>query len=256
MRTLLLDGPTRPARSRSGPARWRTVIVALVLALVAGAGEARAQGSSNSTFTSSTSRTQTITTQTVQQQIATAITQIIGRLANQTSVYDQTFNAAFNDPQVQAGIAQARAAILRAGGATAMTGPTLTSRSQTTTTTSRTADSSTASTMISSGLFFGPQTILIGARGLCTFGGAVGQLPSGCETGTPFLVRQNTTDVNTNTNTDTQIQRTTTITDDVQTMESYEIVGAAATTVPEPGTLALLGGGLAGAGLLVRRRRR
>lgn len=228
-------------------------------ALLACSGQARAQPASNTTQTTSTSQTQTITPQTVRRQVNTSVTEIIGRLANQAPVYDTTFNAAFSDPQVQAGIAQARAAILAAAGpATPVTGPVLASSLQSTTTTSSTVDTASTSTMISSSFFFGPQTIMVGDLGLCTFGGSNGQPPSGCQTGTPFFVARGTSDLNTNTNTDTQVQRTTTFTDTVQTSATYVLTAGSAppTTVPEPASLALLGASLAGMLALRRPRQR
>ena len=197
----------------------------------------------------SKSHSETITPQTVSREVDTSATRIVGQITPKPPVYDQTFNAPLNDPQVQAGIAQARAAITSAGGSgTTISGPTQTGQTQNTTTSSSTADTVTnSSVLISTTSRFGPTTYFgcvpnpAGCpagddQGLCTNGGAgpspgfpLGQSPSGCQNTTPnqmcFAAQLC---INTNYDTDSQITRTTTTTNTVLTTTTYVLTGTPA----------------------------
>ena len=237
--------------------RFATLVAAIVLCLIVAAFDAATAQTVNpnpgtaTVVTESRSQTQTITPQTVTREVDTSATRIIGQLAGKPPVYDQTFNAAFNDPQVQAGIAQARAAITSAGGSgTAISGPTQTGQTQNTTTSSSTADTVTgSSTTVTTVTTFGPAmvfgcnttlAIAVGCPagddfGLCTFGGAsaspafpMGQFPSGCQKAPNFMCIATQLCINANVNTDTQITRTTTVTTTVVTTTTYVLTGTPA----------------------------
>ena len=225
------------------------MVLGLLVAAISAAGAQTYNPDSGgaTVFSNSKSQTQTITPQTATRQVDSPATRIIGQLAGKPPVYDQTFNAPFNDPQVQAGVAQARAAITSAGGSgTSINGPTQTGQTQNTTTSSSTADTVTGtSTMGSSTGVFGPTTYIgcepqanagLGCpgpagndHGLCTFGGAAGQFPSGCQNSTPtYMCNAGQLCINTNVNTDSQITRTTTTTNTVVTTTTYVVTGTPA----------------------------
>ena len=236
-----------------------TVVVGLV---VAAFGAATAQTFNPNPFpdsanvvSESKSHSQTITPQTATREVDTSATRIIGQLTGKPPVYDQTFNAPLNDPQVQAGIAQARAAITSAGGSgTTISGPTQTGQAQNTASSSNTADTVTNSSQtVSVTTRFGPTTYFgcIGGgllpppysgcpagddHGLCAFGGAGaspafpnGQSPSGCQNDTPnSMCFAGQLCINENVNTDSQITRTTTSTNTVVTTSTYTLTGTPA----------------------------
>ena len=223
------------------------VVLALVVAAISAA-DAQTYNPNpggSTVITSSVSHSETITPQTVTRQVDSSATRIVGQLIGKPPVYDQTFNAPFNDPQVQAGIAQARAAITSAGGSgTTISGPTQTGQTQNTTTSSSTADTVTSSTsLVSTTSRFGPTTYFgcepaTGCpagndQGLCANAGAgaspafpLGQSPSGCQNTTPnFMCFASQLCVNSNVDNDSQITRTTTTTNTVLTTTTYALTG-------------------------------
>ena len=196
----------------------------------------------------SVSHSEAITPQTVTRQVDTSATRIIGQLTGKPPAYDQTFNAPFNDPQVQAGIAQARAAIASAGGSgTTISGPTQTGQTQNTSTSSSTADTVTATNfLVSTTSRFGPTTYFgcVSSEGcpagddlgLCTNAGVgstpaspLGEPPSGCQNTTPnFMCFPGQLCLNNNVDKDSQITRTTTTTNTVLTTTTYVLTGTPA----------------------------
>src|SRR5687767_1324673 len=101
---------------RAGLAVWtRMGLAALLLLAVTGSRAEAGRNGGTLTTTTSTTHAITFTPTTTTQRIDTFSTGIIGRL-NGGTVFDRTFNAAFGDPVVQAGVNAARAAITTAGG--------------------------------------------------------------------------------------------------------------------------------------------
>lgn len=230
-------------------------MVAMVAAMVM-SGTVRAQtGGTNSTTTTSTSRTPDTFVDTAQSvRTDTFSTRLLGILDGSTTVYDQTFNAAFGDATVQAALASAQAALGAAGApqSVSFSGPTLTSSasvplgSSTSTVITNTTSTQTAKVELT----LGPQTILIGDLGLCAGLDANGS-PIGCSGGNPqpFNVLVGWDKVNINTNTATTIFRTITTTTTFLTSAVYTLFGTTQGgggggggngTVPEPSALALL----------------
>jgi uncharacterized protein with beta-barrel porin domain len=155
-------------------------------------------------------------------------------------VYDQTFNAAFGDPVVQAGVTAARAAITTAGGpGVAIFGPNLVSRTETllssNTTSLFTLNRTETSVTTSSSL--GPGTIMIGGTNPpCP---SIAALPSSTRpTGCPgqtttFFVNPGTTNFNTNTHYQYFVDEAATTSNTFRIFEVYELLG----TVQSVGTV-------------------
>jgi len=96
--------------------------------------------------------------------VETFLTRVAGRF-NNTSVYDQSLNAAFSDAAVQAAVNQARAAISSAAGGNAVTitGPTRTANSRTLTNSSQQTVDGAAIEVISVTNTLGPAYIYAGS---------------------------------------------------------------------------------------------
>jgi uncharacterized repeat protein (TIGR01451 family) len=122
-------------------------------------------------FNTSLSTTSTLTyetnfTATVNQRVNNYATELIAKLPDGTVVYDQTYNADYSDPIVQAAVAQAAAALTQAG-AISYAGPIPSSlgssiwvgTSSVTVTNVIGTDTSFATT-----LYVGPQWIMVGAN--------------------------------------------------------------------------------------------
>jgi hypothetical protein len=120
-------------------------------------------------FTSlSTTTTNDYNTTTVNQQVNQYSTELIAQMAGGPVLFDQTFNVAFSDLTVQTAVAQATG-VLTGAGATSITGPTETSSSQTLVSSSSTVQDTLVSSalsppFLSSNVYIGPQTIMVGAN--------------------------------------------------------------------------------------------
>lgn len=208
------------------------------------------------TATCSTSRAEVFADTLVRETTQTYSTRLLALLDGTTTVYDQTFAAAFGTPALDAALVAAQAALAAAGlpdpvvvgvpvlasSGTAVIGsivgaPVVTGTTQSSTT--------------SAGITVGPGTLLIGDLGLCTGTGPIFTtspdsgfgVPTNCSGGSPqtFAVIQGEINTNTNVNTLTTISRTITTTDTLLTTALYTLTGTTqrSTSVPEPGTLAL-----------------
>jgi hypothetical protein len=115
------------------------------------------------TYTTSTRTIETNLTSKVNLQATNCSTELIAVMPGGTVLFDQTFNATFSDPSVQAEVAQA-AGDLTGAGATSYTGPTETSFGQTL----EGSSSVTVTNVIGTNMTFtttayiGPQTIMVG----------------------------------------------------------------------------------------------
>ena len=155
----------------------------------------------------------------------TYATTVDGVLSSGTVVYDQSFNLPYSDPQVQAAVAQAQAAILAAGqtpGATAQTASNLATVSSQTTTTQ--TGSTTGPGVVTSSDAVGP-----------TYVGP--NTSVGGDTDRGFLhVQPGETDINVNTATTTTVDRTVTTTSTDLLSQQYVVTGSS-TAMPTSTTL-------------------
>ena len=202
--------------------------VGMLLAL---ARTAYPQVSGNSpNFTSASTQTIDIyNTTTVNQQVNQFSTELIAQMAGGPVLFDQTFNAAYSDPTVQAAVAQATG-VLTGAGATSITGPTETISSQTLVSSSSTVQvTSTSETYsVSVNFYIGPQTIMVGP-----------------DQSQALTLLAGWTDIDTLTTTTVDIDQTVTNTDTYLTTTVYDMVGSVV-PVPEPSSALVLGlGGIA-----------
>ena len=175
---------------------------------------------------------ETLTTYTdtpVAQTTHTYATNIEGVLDGATVVYDRTFNLPYSDPQVQAAVAQAQAAVSNAGGSAgtaALSASNLVSQAAQTSTvqTGSTSNTSTSTTTGFGPTFFGPNT----------------QVPLGSDA-TPrgyYDVVPGQTNVNIDTTTTTNVCRTITTTSTDLLTQQYLVTGTTmATAAPTTTTL-------------------
>jgi len=171
----------------------------------------------------------TLATTTVNQQVNQFSTELIAQMAGGPVLFDQTFNAAYSEPTVQAAVTQA-AGVLTGAGATSYTGPTETSYSQTlvnsSSATVQTIVSVTSSVLATT--YIGPITIMVGDNQSESFTLLPGQ-----------------EDVDTLTTFNVGIDQTVTNTDTYLTTTVYDMVGSVV-PVPEPSSAWVLGlGGIA-----------
>ena len=221
-------------------------------------------GSTNTTTTTSTSRTQTLhTTNNNGADVNNYLTRLTARIGSGPVLYDQTFAVQLSDATVQAAIQQARTQLTNAG-AVSISGPNQQANVRTLTGTNQSTVVTSTQTTQDVGIetVIGPNTTLIGDRGLCTglTGTAPSRLPTGCAGGTSFVVLAGTTNLNFNTNTQSDIFQTVTTTSTYQNAQTYELNGTAApvppaTPVPPSLWLALTGVAAAGLSTIHGRRR-
>jgi len=178
----------------------------------------------NTFFTSSTATDyDNLVAPPVDVQLNDFSTEIIAQMAGGPVLFDETFNAAYSDPAVQAAVALA-VADLTGAGAASYAGPTETSFLQTL------VDSSSATTtnVVATGVFVatteysGPQTIMVGDNQSQSFTLLAGQ-----------------EDFDTLVTTDVTNLLTTTVTDTYLDSSVYNLLGE----VPEPNAGWLLGVG-------------
>lgn len=240
-----------------------------------------AQSTGSTTFTTTTSFSQTLHTTSLEQQIDTYLTRIIGRVGSGPTIYDMSFNLPFLDPVVQSALLQAQTSLTSyAGTALDFSAPVLTTSSLTLAHSQvDTAQSSVTTVGLTLTNTIGPSSIVVGDLG--TFdnpcqgysgGGAVvaGGLggfpadfhfteavtPVGCPGGTPFVVPAGTLNIDAALHTQTDIYRTITTTDTYLDSRIYELTGVlASASVPEPSTLGLFATALTGFALVRKRRR-
>ena len=223
-----------------------------------------AWGQGNSiTTTTSTAELDTINTTNVTQRVDTFSTELRARIGNGPFLYDQTFNVAFSDPQVQAAINTARN-VLTGAGAVSFTGPTQissnTSQVNSSTSTVTTGTQTTQQTVTTT-MFVGPQTIHTGNLGVCQSqtGNSVATLTGCVPGGTPFVIAPGGIDFDTLTFSLVTINKTATTTNTFLTTTVYELdgfpQGGQPSAVPVPPSLLLALTGLAGAGLYRVRRK-
>lgn len=270
------------------------VRLGLAAALACGAtGPALAQTGTNGnpggsvvvTFSRTESLTFAPATQ-VTQQVAAAVTEVVGRLNGGLALYDVAAPAAFGAPAVQTLLSTVTAALLAAGGpGTTLAAPFL--RSSATTSSSASSaiysldpstplsflhggagfvpnQSSTSTTtfgpaLVNSAVDSQPSTVANpGVYSLCN----ITTLPSGtsptCSAvdGGTFFVLAGQTDVNIAVNFNYLIDTATTVTNTTTLTQVYELDATLAvvpTGVPEPAGWTVLAAGLAALGLLARR---
>jgi hypothetical protein len=195
---------------------------------------------------------ETIIDTPVTQQVNTYSTELTAEMQGGPVLYNQTFPVPFADPVFQTAIGTAES-VLTGAGAASFLGPTLLSSTDTTSSTTNTVQtglmvtgSSTTTT-----LYFGPQTINVGDLGVCESYPPL----TGCTGGTPFVLGEGQSDLDTLTVTLADIFTTTTTTNTDLLTQDYNLIGVPlAAPVPEPPTWTFLGAGLLGLGCVFRQR--
>ena len=224
----------------------RRLLVVAVLAC-GFSGPVWAQAVSNTTQTTSTSSSTTLRDTTLAPiNINSYQTRLIGLLQGDPTLYfDQTFAFPFADSTVQSGVLAAQSA-LRAATPDPLSffGPSLLSSLTTlqfsNTTTTQIGDPLLIDRLLTAERSIGPTTIIIDNRDLG---------------GTAFFVQLGTQNVNINTHSLFQITREIQTTNNYSIFDTWQILGVRrSTSVPEPGSLALLAVGLLSV-VLIRRRR-
>jgi PEP-CTERM motif len=209
---------------------WIAMIIAMLPALAfADTGGSGAETS----YTASYLTDYTTINLTANQQVNTYSTEIIGLMQGGSILYDQTFNAAFTDAQIQAYIATV-SGYLTSSGASSILGPTLLSDNTSLVSSLPSIGApvvvSTEYTSVTT-LYIGPQTIYYGVN-----------------QSTPLDIAAGGVDYDTLVTTYITQDITTTTTDTYLTTDVYELIGVPAvpTSVPEPSTMLLVGFGLMG----------
>ncbi len=215
----------RSARCFRGLPLQRLAVLLTATALVT---PALAQGIPGQSFTDMYVRTQSVTTQTVNVPVSNFLTQLIGRLNTGQVVFDQSYAAAFGSGLVQGALNAVRAAITSAGGPAVMILSPVRTASQSAASSSSTSADNLAGTSQNQYVIvsFGPTTVVVGDRGICTTPGTAAEPPAGCSLpGTTFVVVDAEENFNTVTVTNEDILRTTTVTTTTTLNETYEVVG-------------------------------
>jgi uncharacterized repeat protein (TIGR01451 family) len=199
---------------------------------------------STTTITTSTAEYDTTNTTTVNQQVNEYSTELVAKMPDGTVLFDQTFNAAYTNPAVQAAVAQAAGALTGAGAASYI-GPTNTSLLQTLVNSSSVTVPNRTNVNQSSvtSLYVGPQTIWIGNFGVVQ---SYTPVPSGWNGNPiPLSILAGGVDYNTFVLSLVDIYQTTTNTDTYLLSSVYEMMGTvgradlslSAGAVPEPVTV-------------------
>jgi hypothetical protein len=193
--------------------------------------------------------------------VDTFSTELRARIGNGSFLYDQTFNVAFSDPQVQAAITAARN-VLAGAGAVNFTNPALisSSTSQVSSNNNTVTTGTNSEATVTTTQFIGPVAIPTGNLGICQSqpGSNVTTLIGCVPGGTPFAIGAGAVDFDTLTLSRVTISRTATTTNTFLTTTVYEVDGFPAggpAATPAPPSLILALTGLAGAGLYLATRK-
>ena len=179
------------------------------------------------------------------QAVNTFQVELKARMQGGSYLYDQTLNAAFADPAVQAAIAAAES-VLTAAGAVSFAAPAQLSSVQSTTSATNTVESGrTSQTYTGTKLFIGPQTILTGTLGTCQTSTVppASTLTSfypvltGCTAGQSFSVAPGGAEYDTLVTSFLTINQTVTTTNTTLTSQVYELDGLTQLAVSGPDSL-------------------
>jgi hypothetical protein len=211
-------------------------------------------------FTTSSAEIDTTFDTPASKQVNSFSTELIARMQGGPSLYDQIFNVAFADPTFQSAIGTA-SSVLTGSGAASILGPNLLSSLDTLGSSTQTVQTNeTFNPNITTTQYVGPQSVLVGAFGICQSDNAAisgGAGLSGCSLpGSLFQLLAGQTDFDTFVLTQADIFTTTTTTNTDLLTQVYELDGVRArVSVPEPMTFSLFGAGLAGVAAMRRRRK-
>jgi hypothetical protein len=228
--------------------RWGAILgITMITGGLASAGEITVVGV---LYTTSVATIDTPVNTLATQSVNTYSLELQAQMPGGGLLYDQFFSLPITDPTVQNAIALAES-ILNGAGAVSFLGPTLLSNAQSlANAATNTVQNSIVNTDTFAGTetFIGPQTILTGDFGVCqsyTLDIYDHATPSGCNgTPTTTVVSAGSEDIDTLAVELNSVYETTTTTNTYLSTLVYDIVGLAASEVPEPATCALIGVGL------------